>query len=137
MRLARTRLFGIHRDVYRAVGERLRERGHLRAVDDVLYLTVSEIEAHWQGTAVSADLAQLALARRREFAAYETLPAPNRIVTTGSPYDAEATSAIARHPEGARAQRGAMARHPEGARAQRGTMARHPEIGRASCRERV
>src|SRR6185503_6640238 len=88
MRLARTRMFGVHRDIYRAIGRRLVEARRLAQADDVFYLTTHEIAAFWEGTAVSNDLASIAAARRREFAAYRHLPAPNRIVTTGAPPDA-------------------------------------------------
>ena len=87
MRLARTRLFGVHRDIYKAIGARLHASGRLATPHDVFYLTTTEIEAYWEGTAVSTDLASIAAARRREFAAYATLPAPNRIVTEGAPAD--------------------------------------------------
>jgi pyruvate,water dikinase len=87
MRLTRTRLFGVHRDIYRAIGCRLAEARRLGRADDVFYLTTQEIAAYWEGTAVSNDLASIADARRREFAAYRHLSAPNRIVTTGAPLD--------------------------------------------------
>lgn len=93
MRLARTRVFGAHRDVYRAIGAKLHDAGRLDSADDVLYLTTTEIEAWWRGTATSLDLRTLAQARRREFAAFESIDAPNRIITTGSPHECVATSA--------------------------------------------
>ena len=86
MRLARTRLFGVHRDIYRAIGARLAELGRLERADDVLYLTTREIDEFWEGTAVSADLAGLVRTRRAEFAAYERESPPNRIITTGLPH---------------------------------------------------
>ena len=86
MRLARTRLFGVHRDIYRAIGARLAELGRIERADDVLYLTTGEIEEFWNGTAVSADLAGLVRTRRAEFAAHELENPPNRIVTTGPPH---------------------------------------------------
>jgi pyruvate,water dikinase len=86
MRLARTRLFGTHRDVYRAIGVRLHALGRLDRPDDVLFLTTGEIAEFWDGTAVSADLAALARARRIEFASYERETPPNRIITTGPPH---------------------------------------------------
>jgi pyruvate,water dikinase len=89
MRLARTRLFGAYRDLYRAVGRRLAEGGRLDSARDVFYLTVEEIEAWCAGTAVSADLAAIARARRAEFARYEREPAANRIETRGPVHEAE------------------------------------------------
>ncbi|MGZ3440139.1 MAG: PEP/pyruvate-binding domain-containing protein, partial [Polyangia bacterium] len=54
MRLARTRAFGLHRDLYLAIGRRLHEAGRLDAPRDVFYLTVQELGAYHDGTAVSA-----------------------------------------------------------------------------------
>ena len=85
MRLARTRLFGAYRDTYRAIGGHLCAEGKLDAIDDVLYLTVGEIDAYANRTAVTSDLRSLVRARRREFAAFESIEAPNRIVTGGGP----------------------------------------------------
>jgi phosphohistidine swiveling domain-containing protein len=88
LRLARTRLFGVHRDVYRAIGARLTERGDLERSDDIFFLTTDEIRGCWNGTGASADLALLARERRTEFSEYEKLAPPNRIVTTGAPHEA-------------------------------------------------
>jgi pyruvate,water dikinase len=93
MRLARTRLFGTHRDVYRAIGARLHATGRLEAAEDVLYLTTREIEEMWDGTGASADLAAIVRARRAEFAAYELESPPNRIITTGVPHPAASPAA--------------------------------------------
>jgi pyruvate,water dikinase len=86
MRLARTRAFGLHRDLYLAVGGRLHEAGRLDAPRDVFYLTVQEIAAYHDGTSVGADLAALARLRRAEFARYEADELPNRFETLGPVY---------------------------------------------------
>jgi pyruvate,water dikinase len=84
MRLARARLFGAHRQIYRAIGARLQEQGRLDDRVDVFYLTVDEV-----GAAVDddgrVDLAELARARRTIFAGFTQLPAPNRVVTATVP----------------------------------------------------
>ena len=84
MRLARTRLFGVHRDVYRALGARLHEAGVLGAPDDVLYLTTDEIHACGSTHAPppASELARLVRSRREAFARYERMAMPNRVVTT-------------------------------------------------------
>lgn len=87
MRLMRTRLFGVHRDIYRAVGTRLHERGRLNAPGDVFYLTAGEITDYWEGRAASVDLAAAARARRAEYAGYHHVALPNRVITEGDPYD--------------------------------------------------
>ena len=86
MRLARSRVFGLHRDIYRAIGARFHEAGRLDAPGDVFHLTVDEITAYYEGRAVSADLATLARARKIEYAAYEDQPMPNRFETRGAVY---------------------------------------------------
>jgi len=85
MRLARTRLFGTYRDTYRAIGAHLCAEGRLDAIDDIFYVTVGEIDACWNRTAVTTELRSLVVARRREFAAFEAIEAPNRVVIGGSP----------------------------------------------------
>ena len=87
MRLQRTRMFGLYRDVYLALGQRLQEAGRLDAARDVFYLTTQEIEAYHEGRAVTADLAPIARARRAEYAAYEALDLPHRFETWGPVYD--------------------------------------------------
>lgn len=89
MRLARTRLFGVHRQIYRAIGTRFHEQGRLDDPAGVLYLTVDEIMAQIEITVETGDrevdLAATARARRATFAGYGELPAPNRIVTATVP----------------------------------------------------
>lgn len=85
-RLLRTRTFGLYRDLYRAVGERLHEAGRLDAPRDVFYLSAREVEDYFRGQAVSTDLAALARLRKAEFAAFELERLPNQIVTRGPVY---------------------------------------------------
>jgi phosphohistidine swiveling domain-containing protein len=83
LRLERTRVFGLYRDIYRAIGERLHEVGRLDEPGDVLYLTVDELLAHHEGRSVTKNLAGLARLRRADFAAYERHEIPNRFETKG------------------------------------------------------
>jgi pyruvate,water dikinase len=103
MRLARTRMFGLHRDLYRALGQRLHEAGRLDQPRDVFYLTVQEIGAYHDGTAVSADLAALARARRAEMAGYTAERMPNRFETIGPVHHGNAIAA----PDASAAERAA------------------------------
>jgi pyruvate,water dikinase len=98
MRLARTRLFGTYRDTYRAIAAQLRAQGKLDAIDDIFYLTTGEIDAYWRRTTVTTDLRALVRARRREFAAFEAIDAPNRIVTTGDVVNAVSQNPTAPKP---------------------------------------
>jgi len=86
MRLARTRMFGLHRDVYRALGRRLADVGRLDDPRDVFYLATDEFRAFHEGRAVTADLAAVAAARKAEFAAYEDADLPHHFSTRGPVY---------------------------------------------------
>lgn len=86
MRLARTRLFGLMRDAYRAMGQRLVEAGKLRTARDVFYLTTEELRAYHEGRAVSAELQSIADARRGEYAGYEKMSLPHHFETRGPVY---------------------------------------------------
>jgi len=86
MRLTRTRLFGLYRDVYRAVGARLAEAGKLDRGDDVFYLTVGEIDEYHEGRAVTAEFRGVVAARRAEFSDYERTELPHHFSTRGPVY---------------------------------------------------
>lgn len=86
LRLLRTLVFGLVRDLYRAVGDRLAAAGRLETARDIFYLTVEEIESYHGGTAVSADLTGLVRARKAEYATYAALDLPHRIETRGAVY---------------------------------------------------
>lgn len=86
MRLARTRLFGLYRDLYRALGQRLHEAGKLPDAEDIFYLTIEELDAYHEGRAICTDLAGLARVRRAEYERYESQPLPHRFQTRGPVY---------------------------------------------------
>jgi pyruvate,water dikinase len=86
LRLTRTRLFGLYRDIYGAVGRRLHEANRLEHPRDVFYLTVEELEAYHEGRAVAANLAAIVRARKAEYAGYEREELPNRFETVGGVY---------------------------------------------------
>lgn len=83
LRLRRTWAFGLARDTYRAIGGKLHAAGVLGAADDVLYLTVEEIEAYVEGRSSTTRLAALAAVRREEFDAARRVDAPDRVATVG------------------------------------------------------
>ncbi len=72
MRFARTRIYGLLRELIRAFGSRLAEEGVLADREDVFYLTLDECQNYVKGTAVTTRLAELAALRKREFAAYRS-----------------------------------------------------------------
>jgi len=72
MRFARTRIYGLVRELLRAFGKRLAAEGVLADAEDVFYLTIQELWDFVGGTAVSTDLAGLVRVRRAEFARYRS-----------------------------------------------------------------
>ncbi|MCH2039623.1 MAG: phosphoenolpyruvate synthase [Saccharospirillaceae bacterium] len=76
MRLARTRMFGLYRDIYRQLGEQLAFYGQLDDAEDIFYLSVEDIYAYSDGRSISAVLRPLVAARKAEFAEYETEQEP-------------------------------------------------------------
>ncbi len=87
LRFARTRIFGLVRDLVRAMGLRMVEAGVLDARKDVFYLTMEECLAWIRGTAVTTDLRGLVALRRAEFASFEEQPVPTeRFHTWGAVY---------------------------------------------------
>lgn len=85
MRFARTRVFGVVRDLFNAMGKKLHQARHLDDPHDVFYLEVPEILGFVRGTITSPDLRGLAQSRRQEFQRYyEGEPPPDRFETTGT-----------------------------------------------------
>lgn len=87
MRFARTKIFGLARRIFQAMGRRLHEKGLLDAPEDVFYLEVPEIFGTLDGTLSSDDLAAQARLRRARFDQYRSEPAPaDRVTTHGVVY---------------------------------------------------
>jgi pyruvate,water dikinase len=85
LRFARTKIFGIARHLFRAMGARLANLGVLARPDDVFYLTVDEILGYVEGRANSLALGTVASARRAEFDHYrKTPPPPDRFLVYGA-----------------------------------------------------
>ena len=89
LRFARTRIYGLLRELLRAIGEDFADEGLLDATDDIFYLEIDEAWDFIRGRAVTTDLKGLAALRRAEFDAYrrevENTPA-DRFETFGLPY---------------------------------------------------
>lgn len=85
LRFARTKVFGISRHLFRAIGSHLAALGQLRTERDVFYLTVEEIMAFIEGRSLVLDLKALVIEREHEFNKFkETPPPPDRFVTYGA-----------------------------------------------------
>ena len=70
LRFARIKLFGVFRDLFRAIGDNLVDLGLLRERQDVFYLTVEEIFAFIEGRAVTSNIPGLVELRRDEYNGY-------------------------------------------------------------------
>ncbi len=89
LRFARTRIYGVLRELLQAMGRHLCEAGLLGDAHDIFYLTIDEVWDFVKGTAVTTDLRGLATLRRREFDAYRSDAAPvadDRFETYGMVY---------------------------------------------------
>lgn len=86
MRMARTRMFGLFRDIYSEVGAQMAFYGLLNDARDVFYLTVEELEAYHDGRAVQSLLKPLVESRKAEYAQYEQAELPHHFVTQGMVY---------------------------------------------------
>lgn len=89
LRFARTRIYGLLRELLRAMGEHFAAEGILDAPADIFYLTLDEVWDYTRGRAVTTRLKELAALRREEFEAYrreaDKMPA-DRFETWGLPY---------------------------------------------------
>ena len=87
MRFARTRIFGLVREVVRAMGRRLHEEQLLDSPGDVFYLGLEELWDYVKGTALTTNLRGLAALRRAEFDEYRANPKiEERFETYGMAY---------------------------------------------------
>ncbi|MCC3160438.1 hypothetical protein LJ737_24590 [Hymenobacter sp. 15J16-1T3B] len=116
LRLERTRLFGMYRGLYLALGEQLTAAGELATARDVFYLTEAEIEAAArrlsesaaaatriqpvraaaaEETAETASLRVLVAERQQEFARYAQQHVPSRVTVPAPPAAAPAADEAA------------------------------------------
>jgi rifampicin phosphotransferase len=86
MRFARSRLYGIIRRLFRRMGELFEEKGMLQSSSDIYYLTVDEVFAWVQGTAVTQNLKALVELRKAEYLEFSQHAPKERIETQGMPY---------------------------------------------------
>ncbi|MCH7685209.1 MAG: phosphoenolpyruvate synthase [Planctomycetes bacterium] len=88
MRFARTRIYGLLRELLCAIGEHFAQEEILDEAEDIFYLTIDEVWDFVKGTAVTTDLRGLARLRREEFDRYrkETAAPDERFDTYGMAY---------------------------------------------------
>ena len=89
MRFARTRIYGVLRELIQAMGRHLVRAGVLDNARDVFHLAIDELWDYVKGTAITTDLRGLADLRRREFDRYRSSdcpPAADHFETNGMVY---------------------------------------------------
>ncbi len=87
MRFARTRIYGLLRELIRAIGHQMANEKIIDQPQDIFYLTIDELWDFIKGTSVTTRLNELSKLRRAEFAEFEELPAPgDRFETFGFAY---------------------------------------------------
>ncbi|MGH7724986.1 MAG: PEP/pyruvate-binding domain-containing protein [Candidatus Eiseniibacteriota bacterium] len=86
LRFERTRVFGVVRRIFLALGRHLEKRNTIQKQRDVFDLTPEEVFAHFEGVSLFANLRDVAQLRRRVFDRWAAEPAPpDRFETVGSP----------------------------------------------------
>ena len=88
LRFERTRVFGVVRRLFRALGGHLEAAGRVRSRSDVFALTVEELLADSEGRTPARDFAPVVASRNARFAAWQrgTAP-PDRFETQGAVVD--------------------------------------------------
>jgi pyruvate,water dikinase len=84
MRFSRTKIFGIVRQIFRAIGRQLVQLNVLQNHSDIFYLTLDEIFSYIEGRAVNLNLSEIATGRKAEFDRFKnSTPPPDRLLTMG------------------------------------------------------
>jgi pyruvate,water dikinase len=86
MRFARTRLYGIVRQLFRRMADIFVEKGLIESNSDIYYLTMDEVFGFIQGTAVTQNLKSLVRIRKAEYVMFRQHSLKERIETKGIPY---------------------------------------------------
>lgn len=85
LRFGRTKIFGISRHLFRAVGFHLTRLGTLNEEQDVFFLTVDELVEYVEGRSVLLNLKELVRLRREEYNTFKAAPPPpDRFITYGT-----------------------------------------------------
>jgi pyruvate,water dikinase len=86
MRLARTRMFGLYRDIFLEIGQQFASDGLLATQRDIFWLTIDELYAWYDGRAVQCNLKALISARQEEYEGYRQDDLPHHFWTWGMVY---------------------------------------------------
>ena len=82
LRYERTRVFGITREMFTAIGQRFEENGALEHFRDIFYLSKEEIFQFIDGTSVTKNLKALVKIRKEEYTSFEEMDIPAERFTT-------------------------------------------------------
>jgi pyruvate,water dikinase len=86
-RFCRTRVYGIVRSMYFAIGKNLANEGVIEKDEDVFYLSIEEFEGLFEATNPIIDLKKMVQARKTEYERYEVMDEPaHRFATRGVVY---------------------------------------------------
>jgi pyruvate,water dikinase len=88
MRFARTKIFGVLRDMFQSIGQTFASWDALDDSQDIFYLNLDEIWGYIQGTATCTDLKGLVALRKTEFARYRQEDVDDRFKTLGTVHHA-------------------------------------------------
>lgn len=86
LRFARTRGFGMVRDIFRAIGRNFYAEGLIENPDDIFFLKKEELFDYIQGTAVTKNLRSLIALRKNEYVVFAQQGFAERIPTRGIVY---------------------------------------------------
>lgn len=88
LRFARTKIFGLLRDMFQSIGATFHGWDLLEDSQDIFYLNLDEIWGFIQGTATCTNLKGLVALRKVEFGAYKATDVDDRFVTLGTVHHA-------------------------------------------------
>jgi pyruvate,water dikinase len=86
MRLTRTRVFGLSRDLYLEMGRQLESYGKIDDSRDIFFLTLDELERYRMGRSVQTNLKAIVSARKVEYKTYEQEEPAYHFHTSGPVY---------------------------------------------------
>lgn len=86
-RFARTKVYGVAREIFRTLGEYFAKEKLLNSSSDIFYLNYDEVWAFIEGRSTLTNLKALVDLRRAEFKKYQEMPPPDdRFETSGTVY---------------------------------------------------
>jgi len=86
LRFCRTRVYGIVRAMFHGMGRDFTARDIIDRPEDIFYITVQEMASCFDGTLTTEELRPLIALRKEQYAGYEAMDPPPRIITRGPVY---------------------------------------------------